>query len=311
MDIAPFYADVAFGPDGGAAHWVTAADGLKIRVGHWPHNDAKGTVLIFPGRTEYIEKYGDAAREFGERGYSTVAIDWRGQGLADRMAAEPRMGHVTKFTDYQNDVVAALDHVRALGLPKPFYVIGHSMGGCIGLRALMQNLPVKAAAFSAPMWGIGLSPMVRPGAWVISTIAGGLGKDAVFAPGQPTETYVLREDFDINTLTRDRTMWDRLVMQMTAHPEMALGGPSIRWLGESLREMLHLSSRPSPTTPTVTFLGTAEDIVDPQRIKDRMAKWPNGTLHMLDKAEHEVMLEIPATRAFVFDTMAAHFDAHP
>lgn len=161
------------------------------------------------------------------------------------------------------------------------------------------------------MWGISLSPIVRPGAWVISSLAGTFGKDTVFAPGQPPETYVLREEFDINTLTRDRAMWDRLVVQMNAHPDMRLGGPSIRWLGEALREMLHLSARPSPKTPTATFLGTAEAIVDPQRIKDRMAKWPNGTLHMLDKAEHEVMLEIPTTRTFVYDTMAAHFAAHP
>ena len=311
MDTAPFHADVAFGPEGGCAHWVTASDGLKIRVAHWPREDAKGTVLIFPGRTEYIEKYGDAAREFGDRGYAAAAIDWRGQGLADRMADDRRMGHVDKFTDYQKDVAATMAHVRALGLPEPYYLVAHSMGGCIGLRALMEDLPVKAAAFSAPMWGITMAPVVRPGAWVISSVAGALGKDAVFAPGQPAETYVLREDFDINTLTRDREMWDRLVVQMKTYPDLSLGGPSIRWLGEALREMLHLSSRPSPKTPTVTFLGTAEAIVDPQRIKDRMAKWSNGTLHTLDKAEHEVMHEIPTTRAFVFDTMVAHFEAHP
>jgi lysophospholipase len=311
MDTAPFYADVAFGPDGGVAHWVTATDGLKIRVANWTNPDAKGTVLIFPGRTEYIEKYGDAAREFLEQGYASVAIDWRGQGLADRMADDRRMGHVGKFTDYQKDVAAVMAHVEGLGLPAPYYLVAHSMGGCIGLRALMEGLPVSAAAFSAPMWGIGLSPVVRPGAWVISSIARTFGKDTVFAPGQPPETYVLREEFDINTLTRDREMWDRLVNQMQTYPDLSLGGPSIRWLGESLREMLHLSSRPSPKTPTVTFLGTAEDIVDPQRIKDRMAKWSNGTLHMIEKAEHEVMHEIPATRAFVFDKMIAHFAAHP
>ncbi|MEO9862797.1 MAG: alpha/beta hydrolase, partial [Yoonia sp.] len=77
MDIAPFHDDVAYGPDGGAAHWVTTVDGLKIRVGHWTCADVKGTVLIFPGRTEYVEKYGDAAREFLEANYATVSIDWR------------------------------------------------------------------------------------------------------------------------------------------------------------------------------------------------------------------------------------------
>jgi lysophospholipase len=311
MDIAPFFEDVAFGPTGGVAHWVTTSDGLKIRVGHWTGADVKGTVLIFPGRTEYVEKYGDAAREFLERGYATVSIDWRGQGLADRMATDRRMGHVNKFTDYQKDVAAVMAHVKAVGLPEPYYLVGHSMGGCIGLRSLMEGLSVKAAAFSAPMWGIGLSPVVRPGAWVLSSIAGVFGKDAVFSPGQPPTSYVLRENFDVNTLTRDQDMWDRLVDQLTKYPDLGLGGPSIRWLGESLREMLHLSSRPSPKMPTATFLGTAEDIVDPERVKERMKRWPDGTLHMIENGEHEVMLEVPATRAFVYDTMVAHFDAHP
>jgi len=53
-------------------------------VGHWTGQHVKGTVLLFPGRTEYIEKYGPAAADFLARGFATVVIDWRGQGLADR-----------------------------------------------------------------------------------------------------------------------------------------------------------------------------------------------------------------------------------
>ena len=51
---------------------------------------------------------------------------------------------------------------RAQGLPEPYYLMAHSMGGCIGLRALMRGAPVKAAAFSAPMWGILIAAWMRP-----------------------------------------------------------------------------------------------------------------------------------------------------
>jgi len=129
METAPFFEDIAFGPAGGAAHWLTTDDGARIRVGHWPFADAKGTVLMFPGRTEYIEKYGDAAREMQAHGYASVAIDWRGQGIADRFLPERRLGHVGTFADYQKDVRAVMDHVRALGLPEPYYLVAHSMGG--------------------------------------------------------------------------------------------------------------------------------------------------------------------------------------
>ena len=311
MTPAPFFEEIAFGPKGGAAHWVTTSDGLRIRVGHWTPNAAKGTVLLFPGRTEYIEKYGDSASQFADAGYATVAIDWRGQGLADRLLDNRALGHVGEFSDYQHDVDAALAHVRSLGLPEPYFLAAHSMGGCIGLRALLNGLPVQAAAFSAPMWGISIKPAIlRPFSWVLSTVATWVGLGAKMAPMQEEETYVLREEFSANTLTRDQIMWDRLGQQMRAQPDLALGGPTLRWLNRSLREMRDLSKMPAPAVPTVAFLGTSEDIVDPHRIHTRMADWPNGTLHMIDKGEHEVMLEIPASRTLVFKTMIAHFDAH-
>lgn len=310
METAPFYDEVAFGPDGGAAHWVTTADGLRIRVGHWPMDHAKGTVLMFPGRTEYIEKYGDAAREFQIRGYASLAIDWRGQGLSARVAKDARLGHVGTFLDYQKDVTAVMAHARALGLPEPFYLCGHSMGGCIGLRALHEGLPVKAAAFSAPMWGISIASWLRPIAFGAGAIARQIGRGETLAPGQTTETYVLREVFDLNTLTRDKAMWERLQTQMRAHPDLALGGPSLQWVYESMREMNALDAQKSPDMPCLTFLGSAESIVDPDRIKDRMARWPDSHLEMLQGAEHEVLLEIPATRQKVFDMMADHFGKH-
>ena len=119
MENAPFFEDIADGPAGGVAHWVTASDGLKIRVGHWTGPQMKGTILLFPGRTEYIEKYGPAAADFAARGYGVAAIDWRGQGIADRTTDTPTLGDVEDFKDYQKDVIAALAHMRNLACPSP------------------------------------------------------------------------------------------------------------------------------------------------------------------------------------------------
>jgi lysophospholipase len=311
MKIAPLFEDIAFGPKGGAAHWVTTSDGVRIRVANWTHAGAKGTILLFPGRTEYIEKYGDAAREFAAGGYATVAIDWRGQGLADRLLPRRAPGHVGEFADYQTDLAAVMEHVEALDLPKPYYLVAHSLGGCIGLQALIEGLPVNAAAFSAPMWGITLEPAIlRPISWAISWIGDLIGLGHKIVPTQSDVTYVLREDFEPNTLTRDEDMWNRLVNQMKSQPDLAIGGPTLHWLNKSLREMRRLTNVPSPLVPTVTFLGTSEEIVSPARIKERMAEWPNGTLHIIENGEHEVMLEIPESRTFVYKTIIAHFHAH-
>lgn len=75
MHDAPLFADVADGPEDGVAWWLTAEDGVRLRVGLWNRAASRGTVLLFPGRTEYIEKYGRAARALADRGHATLAID--------------------------------------------------------------------------------------------------------------------------------------------------------------------------------------------------------------------------------------------
>lgn len=300
METAPYHADVSQ-YDKGTCHWLLTVDGVRLRVGHWAVPNAKGTVLIFPGRTEYVEKYGRTAKDLNARGFAAVAIDWRGQGIADRLLDNRAVGHVDIFEDYQLDVQAMLAHVRKLKLPEPYFMLAHSMGGCIGLRSIYDGLPVKAAAFSAPMWGIKMSPALRPIAWGLSSVSRPLGFSGVFAPGQQAETYVLRATPEENTLTSDPSAFEILQSQLRAHPDLALGGPSLHWLNESLREMRALAQMPSPDLPCVTFLGTEESIVDPARIHDRMGRWPGGTLVMLQNGRHEVLMEQPSIRNQVLD----------
>ncbi|MEM1302372.1 MAG: alpha/beta hydrolase [Pseudomonadota bacterium] len=309
MEAAPFYSDVAYGPERpeitASAFWLTTEDGLRIRLGVWPEG-TKGTVLLFPGRTEYVEKYGEAAREFQARGLATIAIDWRGQGLGQRMLPTRDIGHVVEFADYQHDVKAVLAAVEQLDLPKPLYLMAHSMGGCIGLRALMDGMQVKAACFSAPMWGLAPSPLI-PVAWVLSTAMRPIGLGDMRAPSTSPTTYVLEAPFEDNTLTTDPEMWQFMRNQVSNYGDLALGGPSVRWLNEALHEMLALSKRPAPDVPCVTFLGSNERIVSAERIKTRMPRWKDGALEILEGAEHEVMMEREDVRKFVFDRAADHY----
>ncbi|MDQ2094817.1 alpha/beta hydrolase [Rhodalgimonas zhirmunskyi] len=309
MQTAPFYDDIADGPKDGAAYWLKTSDGLRIRVALWHRAAKQGTVLFFPGRTEYAEKYGRVASILAQRGMATLAIDWRGQGIADRMVDDPATGHVSHFLDYQKDVKAMVDAARALELPEPFYLMAHSMGGCIGLRALHEGLPVKAASFTGPMWGIDMAPPMRPVAWSLAWAGRSLGLGASYAPGTTAQGYVATAPFEDNQLTRDREMWDWMKSHLTAHPDLLLGGPSLRWLSEALREMRVLHKMPSPAQPAITFVGDNERIVDVDRIRSRMARWPNGRLDVIENGEHEVLMEGPERRTKIIDTALAFFAA--
>lgn len=304
---APFFAEVADGPPDGRAEWRRTRDGVRIRCGYWPGGD-KGTVLLFPGRTEYIEKYGRTAARFAAQGYAVATVDWRGQGLADRLLDDPMRGHVTRFEDYALDVEALVAGARAQGLAEPFHLVAHSMGGCIGLAALHAGLPVKSAVFTGPMWGIAMSSMVRPVAWVLSFLSRPFGLGWGYVPGSEPETYVAASAFADNVLTTDAGMFEYMRRQVAAHPGLALGGPTLHWLYAALVETRRLRARPAPAVPALTFLGTNERVVDTRPIHAVMARWPGGRLEMIEGAEHEVLMETPEIQARVFGETCAHFE---
>ncbi|MEM9580176.1 MAG: alpha/beta hydrolase [Pseudomonadota bacterium] len=294
---APFHPDIAFGPDGGRAIWREASDGVQLRIGLWPAQGAPaGTVLLFPGRTEYIEKYGHVADHLTAAGYNVASIDWRGQGLSDRVMDDPYRGHVGDFADYQRDVDVLMEVVREEGLAGPFHLLAHSMGGCIGLRALLNGLPVASAVFSAPMWGIRIHPVMRRVAWVVSRVAARFGAGGTLAPGTQARSFILNDPFEDNTLTRDPDMWARMGDQIRAVPGFELGGPSLDWVRMAVDECKALAKLPAPPVPCLTFLGDGERIVDVPPIHQRMAHWPDGTLKVVPGGEHEVLMEVAAVR---------------
>ena len=284
---------------------------MRLRVAHWPAEGAAagsgkgpGTVLLFPGRTEYIEKYGPTARDLTAAGWDVLVVDWRGQGLSDRLAGDPALGHVEAFADYQRDVAAVVAHARAAGLPEPWMLLAHSMGGCIGLAALHEGLPVRRAVFSAPMWGIHIAPRVRPFAWTVAWMAKHAGRSLHYAPGRgpANAEFVL---FDGNPLTTDEPTYRWLVAQLEAHPEVALGGPSLGWLREALRETRRLRALHPPAIPALIGLGGDESIVDPRAIERLAARWHRGSLHDYPGARHELLMERPEVRnAFVGEMLA-------
>jgi lysophospholipase len=312
---APLHNDLAEGPDGGAAFWITTPDDVRIRIAVWPLEGAKGCVVLMPGRTEYVEKYGRAAQDLRARGYATVAIDWRGQGLADRALADAMTGHVACYLDYQTDMEAVLAALPRLELPgfdaqKPLFLLAHSMGGAIGLRSLHGQHPFRAAAFSAPMWGLAITGWQVPMANLLATVSRNTLLERRRVPGSTRETYTLASPFKDNSLTRDRDMWEYMVRHGRAQPGLTLGGPSIRWVSTAMRETARLQAMAAPDLPCITFLGTSERIVATAPVHDLMGKWTRGTLIEVPGAEHEIMMELPVVRQDFFDRITALFDTN-
>lgn len=308
MEKAPFHLHVAEGSSNVRANWIFAEDNVRLRVAHWKTDGTpNGTVFLFQGRTENIEKYGRTVEKLQKAGLAAFAIDWRGQGLSDRLTTDRMTGHVHRYADYQKDVAAMVDAANTINLPKPWYLLGHSLGACIGLRAIIEGLPVSACAFTAPLWDIKLSAFQRIAAWPLSWSTQFVGKGHLYAPGTCGESYVLQTAFDENRLTHDPDMYQYYINISETLVDQQLGGPSMNWLYQTLKETRILSKVASPDTPCITFCGSEDGIVAIPAVKKRMKSWPNGEFKLIQSAKHDVLCEVPAIRNEVLANICAHF----
>ena len=178
------------------------------------------------------------------------------------------------------------------------------MGGCIGLRALVDGAlsaeatRPAAAIFSAPMWGLrlgGTAAFARPVVHV-ATRMGGARRAA--RPGPPESTYVLDAGFEGNVLTTDRGFWDRFVAQAQAHPELTLASPTFGWVDAAFAETAALARAPGPEVPRLVLLGSDETVVDPAPIHAHAARHGGSqggqvTLVEINQGRHETLMEDP------------------
>lgn len=302
---APYFADHAIGPVP-QTHWAVTSDGKRIRLATWPGGN-RGTCILLNGRAEFVEKYAPVAKQLADLGFSSLSLDWRGQGLSTRDVADT--GDVAEFTDYQRDLAAALAHPAATALPKgPRIILAHSMGGCIVLRALLEGLKADAVIFSAPMWGVRLAPSLSGLVGPVANATMALGMGSLRLPGTGDAPYTMTHPFSGNCLTSDAESYLGHRAQLTACPPLRVGGPSFRWIGLSLKECAVLRDKANPDLPILTLFGTDESVVDSVAIHARMAKPGNTHLTEIPAARHEVLFETPDLRKRAWSSITTFLD---
>ena len=141
---------------------VRTRDGVRLRVARWQgqqqgSGEARGTVLLALGRSEFIEGWYEIVRGIVSRGFEVVAFDWRGQGQSDRQIAARHRGHVAGFATYQRDLLAIEAQILRVFCPRPWFAFGHSMGAAILLdQAHRGTSPFERLFLTAPMIDVAL-----------------------------------------------------------------------------------------------------------------------------------------------------------
>lgn len=284
-------------PEGAEEHWLEGRGGVKVRVMTAPSTRPgapRGSVIVAPGRTEFIEKYFEVTRELQQRGFVVFCIDWRGQGLSGREVENSLKGHLSSFDDPVNDLSTALKLLGAK-LPRPHIGLAHSMGGAIILRALQtRRIELDAAAFSAPMWGIA---GLKDGAKKYVRFMVSLGAGGQFAPG--VEKKWKRENFKKNPVTQDRERHARAQGLIAEEPRLALAGPTNGWVAASAdatEAFLQPNALAHIRIPILIATAGAEQLVDSASHDVVAAQLPDARHITIAGAKHEILMELDQYR---------------
>jgi lysophospholipase len=270
----------------------------------------KGTICLFQGRAEFIEKYFEVIGELNERGFTVAALDWRGQGGSQRALKNARRGHVGGFNDFQDDMLVFMEDFVRPEFHPPFFALAHSMAGPIVLEAARRRSTWwDRIVLSAPMIGLpGLAadPLTRK----IAALLVGLGLSRMFVPGGGARDYTENGERDIakNVLTSDPRRYARLVALCKAAPQLALGSPTVGWLRAAHRAMDLLADpeRVSQIRTPTLFIAAADDKVIANRPMELLAaQMRTADVVTLPTARHEILMERDAVR----DAFWAAFDA--
>lgn len=115
--------------------------------------NAKASIVVVHGYTEFTKKYYELAWYFMSVGYNVFLYDVRGHGYSYRHIEDPQMTHVNKYEDYVEDLDCYMNQVvvpNSDGIP--IYLYGHSMGGTIAQMYISsKQTPVCKTILSAPM----------------------------------------------------------------------------------------------------------------------------------------------------------------
>lgn len=251
---------------------------------------AKGTVVLLHGRNEAIEKYFETIAELNARGLWVATFDLRGQGGSQRLLKNHRLGHVRRFSDYERDLEIFLEHIVLPDTRLPFFLLAHSTGGLIALSAAPRLANrIDRMALTAPFVGLGKQPVSPRVLYFMSLAASwsGFGHTTFTADGPPLP-------FDDNPLTSDINRFDRNAALIAAHPELALGPPTARWLYEAQKAIARVS-KPGHltkiTVPTV-IISPVRDTVVSYAAQERLSQhFRAGQLVPVPGARHEVLQE--------------------
>jgi lysophospholipase len=281
-------------PEGATVGTVKTSDGAVLRFARFePPAGRKGTLCVFPGRAEFIEKYFEVVRDARARGFAVAILDWRGQGLSERALPNARKGHVLDFSAYDRDLEAFVKEVVLPDCPPPLFALGHSMGAAVLIRAAYHGQRwFDRIVLSGPMIdlsGAAGSRFARLSAQFMRLA----GFGTQYIPGGGG-TAINTLPFPGNNLTSDPVRYSRTVAILDAEPSLGIGSPTVAWVDSAFKVMREFAdpSYPGRLRQPLLLVAAGQDrIVSTPAIGAFAVRLRAGSHLVIPGARHEILME--------------------
>ncbi len=275
----------------------------------FPAKNHRATAVLMAGRSEFIEKYFEVIEDLRRRGFSVATMDWRGQGLSERLLPVREKGHIRDFGVFRSDLRRFTDEVVTKRFRGPYILMTHSMGGAPALQMLADgDTTWSAAVLCAPMTALYDGLLKRLGVRLLGEAATRFGLARYAIPG--VKEYSM--DFEGNVLTSDPVRHRRFQELQSAAPNATIREPTYGWIRAATEAMddLHRKRRFAKLKVPTLIVSAENDAL----VRSSDHQWlgrqsPLIEVVTIKGALHEIMMERDAIRDQYWKAFDAFVDA--
>ena len=276
---------------------IASSGGGTLRLALPRDGSQKVVTIVVSGRTEYIEKYIEFARDLHQRRISVCLYDHCGQGDSSRQLVDRQKGHIDRFETYVDDLHRVIGEVSGAAGHAQVRLISHSMGGTVSmLYALRHPGRVNRLILGSPMCAIitdSIFPqfLIRP--YVAAACRFGQGESYVATTGP----YQPEMQFAENLFTTDekRFSYNRYLTNLLDYAP--LGGPTYRWLHEAYKAMKELNEKAGNIRIPLLAFAASQDRVIRSSVVRRVCTLSEHCLYKeYENGRHELFMEDDSIR---------------
>ncbi|KAH6803291.1 alpha/beta-Hydrolases superfamily protein [Perilla frutescens var. frutescens] len=235
----------------------------------------RGVVVILHGLNEHSGRYNDFAKKLNANGLKVYGMDWIGHGGSDGLHA-----YVPSLDYAVNDMKMFLSKVLAENPKVPCFCFGHSTGGAIILKAVLDPKVEKRVA----------------GVVLTSPAVGVQPSHPIFAVLAPVFAFLLPR-FQLSAANKMGVAVCRdpaALLAKYSDPLVFTGSIRVRTGYEILRITAFLQRNLSRlTVPFLVLHGTDDSVTDPEasRKLHREASSADKAIELYDGCLHDLLFE--------------------